>query len=55
MEDYINDFDIDYWIYGHTHKNIDAELSGTKIVSNQLGYTFYEEDETFNPEKFLEI
>lgn len=55
MEDCIDEFDIDYWIYGHTHKNIDAELYGTKIVSNQLGYTFYDEHETFNPEKFLEI
>lgn len=55
MEDYIHDFDIDYWIFGHTHKNIDAELFGTKIVCNQIGYTFYNENATFKPEKFFEI
>lgn len=29
---------IDYWIYGHSHTNIDAEIGSTKIVANQLGY-----------------
>lgn len=29
---------IDYWIYGHSHTNIDAEINGTRILANQLGY-----------------
>ena len=27
-----------YWIYGHTHSNIDYQLGNTKIVCNQFGY-----------------
>ena len=38
LHPFIFDNDIDYWIYGHTHQNIDAEINGTKIVSNQFGY-----------------
>ena len=34
---------IDAWIYGHSHTNINAELNGTKVVSNQMGYIFQDE------------
>lgn len=34
---------IDAWIYGHSHTNIDAEINGTKVVSNQMGYVFNNE------------
>ena len=27
-----------YWIYGHTHTNIQGEVGETKLVTNQLGY-----------------
>jgi len=37
LHPFIWDNDIDYWLYGHTHKNIDFELNGTKIISNQFG------------------
>ena len=35
---YIADSGIDYWIYGHSHRNIDAKIGKTHILSNQLGY-----------------
>lgn len=38
LGNYIADSDIDYWIYGHSHRNIDAQIGKTKILSNQLGY-----------------
>lgn len=38
LGNYIADSDIDYWIYGHSHRNIDAQIGKTKIISNQLGY-----------------
>ena len=38
LGNYIVDADIDYWIYGHSHRNIDAQIGKTKILSNQLGY-----------------
>ena len=27
-------------IYGHSHTNIDAEINGTKVICNQMGYVF---------------
>lgn len=38
LGDYIADSDIDYWIYGHSHRNIDAQIGKTHVISNQLGY-----------------
>ncbi len=29
---------VDYWVYGHTHDSIDTEISGCKVLSNQVGY-----------------
>ena len=35
---WIAESDIDYWIYGHSHSNIDDAICSTKCVANQLGY-----------------
>lgn len=53
----IADSRIDAWIYGHSHTNIDTEIKGTKVVSNQMGYIFNNEhiDNGFEPGKFLVI
>lgn len=55
--DLIADSRIDAWIYGHLHTNIDTEIGGTRIISNQMGYVFEEEHLTngFDPAKFIEI
>lgn len=34
----IESHDIDLWVYGHTHSNLDVVVSNTRIVSNQAGY-----------------
>jgi len=34
----IDQHDIALWVYGHTHANLDALISGTRILSNQAGY-----------------
>ena len=31
---------IDAWIYGHSRTNIDTEIGGTRVISNQMGYIF---------------
>lgn len=51
----IADNRIDAWIYGHSHTNIDAEINGTKVVCNQMGYVFDNEHlaNGFDPGKFL--
>ena len=53
----ITDSHIDTWIYGHSHTNIDAEINGTKVVSNQMGYVFNNEhiNNGFEPGKCLVI
>jgi predicted phosphodiesterase len=34
----IDDNDIDVWVYGHTHSNLDEVIFDTRIISNQAGY-----------------
>lgn len=53
--DFIADSRIDYWIYGHSHRNIDDVIGGTKCLSNQLGYVAMEDISSFNRAKYIEI
>lgn len=55
LGDYIAESGIDYWIYGHSHRNIDAQIGNTHILSNQLGYVSYAEHQVngFNPGRFF--
>jgi predicted phosphohydrolase len=56
MDDFIINRDIDYWIYGHHHRNIsEKQISGTKFVTNQLGYIQFGENKDFNMEAIIEI
>ena len=57
LGDFIVDSRIDVWIYGHFHTNIDTVISNTRIVSNQLGYTFQDEHlrNGFDPAKTIAI
>jgi len=55
LEDYIKYSGISYWIYGHSHCNVDVEIGNTKCVSNQLGYVFHGEHESFDPCKCIEV
>lgn len=55
LEDLIRNSRIDYWVYGHSHTNIDCQVGQTKIVCNQLGYVSSNEHLGFNYNKFFEI
>lgn len=45
---------IDYWIYGHTHKNTrEFRIGNCKLLCNQLGYIQYREGKDF--EKSMQI
>ena len=57
LGNYIADSGIDYWIYGHSHRNIDAKIGDTHILSNQLGYVSYGEhlSNGFDKGKHIEI
>ena len=49
------------WIYGHSHRNIDAVIGKTRCVSNQLGYVMDGEHlgrngfSAFAPDKAIEL
>lgn len=56
MGNMIADSQIDYWIYGHSHANIDAEIGTTIIVSNQLGYIAHGEQRNgFDNKRIIDI
>ena len=44
---------IDYWIYGHSHRNIDKVMGQTQCVSNQLGYVSHGESKAFDSKKSI--
>jgi len=55
LGEYIADSGIDYWIYGHSHRNIDAQIGKTQILSNQLGYISHGEHlhNGFSPSRYF--
>ena len=57
LGDYIADSGIDYWIYGHSHRNMDAKIGKTQIISNQFGYLSHGEPQNngFDPKRHIEL
>ena len=57
LGNYIAKSGIDYWIYGHSHRNIEAQIGDTHILSNQLGYISHKENlrNGFSLSKHIEI
>ncbi|MDR6846811.1 metallophosphoesterase [Flavobacterium granuli] len=56
MFNFIEESEIDYWIYGHHHCNIsDFTVGKTKLVTNQLGYIKYNENENFRRDAVFSI
>jgi len=38
LDHIIRNFDIDLWVHGHTHDNVDVEVHNTRILCNPMGY-----------------
>jgi predicted phosphohydrolase len=56
LYDFIYHNPIDYWIFGHTHRNEpEVNINGTKVISNQLGYVNWMEHKTFKMDAFIEV
>jgi hypothetical protein len=55
LADYIADSGIDYWIYGHSHRNIDKTIGITRCLCNQFGYVSHNEHLTFDRGKVIEM
>ena len=43
LTDYIKRSDIDYWIFGHSHRTRCDLIGHTQVLSNQLGYVARDE------------
>lgn len=55
LHDLILESGTEYWIYGHHHTNIaDFKIGKTSIITNQLGYVRYNENQGFE-NKYVEI
>lgn len=48
LDNIIERFDIDYWVHGHTHDNVDVTVHGTRILCNPMGYHGVQLNQDFN-------
>ena len=55
LSEFIQKSGIDYWIYGHSHYNVDVKIGKTRCITNQLGYVFNGEHESFNPTAHIDL
>ena len=54
--EFILNSNIDYWIYGHSHRNKDDfKIGNTNMITNQFGYAEWGEHKTFDYEKIIEV
>ena len=54
-DDFVETCGADYWIYGHSHRNIDRQIGKTQCLSNQLGYVFAQEHQSFDSGKIIDL
>ena len=55
LDELIKNSDVDVWIYGHSHWNIETRIGKTLLTSNQLGYVHRKEHHGFDREKYIEM
>lgn len=55
LEGYIMTSPISYWIYGHSHRNINKQIGKTQCLSNQLGYVSHNEHTSFDRGRTINI
>ena len=55
LGNWIANANIDYWIYGHSHRSIETTIGQTKLLSNQLGYLTMGEGEGYINNKTITL
>lgn len=56
LDELIEESDIDYWIYGHSHANVHPfYLGNTLMLTNQLGYVAQGEHKSFDRSSVIEF
>ncbi|MCQ2299736.1 MAG: metallophosphoesterase [Bacteroidales bacterium] len=53
LQAYIENSGIDFWIFGHSHYNVDKVIGKTTCLSNQLGYVNHNEHKSFDFGKYV--
>ncbi|MGL4520888.1 MAG: metallophosphoesterase [Phocaeicola sp.] len=55
MDDFIEESEVDYWIYGHTHYNTNTQtvIGKTILLCNQLGYVRHSEHSSFSNDSYI--
>ena len=56
LDDFIATSKIDFWIYGHHHRNTPTfNIEGTQLITNQLGYVNHDEHKDFSLNETITI
>ena len=55
LTDYIKTCGAKYWIFGHSHRNINKKIGQTYCLCNQVGYIMCGENQTFENDKFIDL
>ena len=56
LHDFIESSNVDYWIYGHSHRNNpELRIKNTKLITNQLGYVAYNEHLTYRTDAVFDL
>ena len=55
LTEYIKTCGAKYWIFGHSHRNINKKIGKTYCICNQVGYVMCDENETFQNDKFIDL
>jgi predicted phosphodiesterase len=55
LDNIIADNNIDVWIHGHTHDNVDKTIHNTRILCNPMGYQGFEMNPNFNEDFIFEL
>ena len=55
LTDFIKKCGAKFWIFGHSHRNIDKVIGKTSCLCNQIGYVRAKEHNTFSNEKNIDI
>ena len=55
LTDYIKKCGANYWIFGHSHRNINKIIGKTSCLCNQVGYVKAQEHKTFDKNKNIDL
>ncbi len=56
MDQVINEYQPEYWVYGHSHGNVGTKTIGnTKLITNQFGYVPLQEHFDFRIDAIIEL